>query len=58
MIGSASSSQSLISLLNSLEEKDSLDIPSSNLLLLNDQDTKLVNKYRLNYHCNTHFTGR
>ena len=40
--------------LNELEEKDSLEIPANNVLLMIDQDTKILNKYRLNYHCNTH----
>lgn len=32
-------------------------MPSNNILLV-DEDTKLVNKYRLNYHCNTKFMDR
>lgn len=54
----ANSDQELLPLLSQLEEKDALEIPSSNLLLLIDQDTKLLNRYRLNYHCNTRYSGR
>lgn len=50
-------STDLLSALNQLEEKDSLTIASSNLLLV-DSDTKLLNKYRLNYQCNTNYNGR
>lgn len=28
------------------------------MLFLIDQDTKNLNKYRLSYHCNTHFANR
>jgi hypothetical protein len=34
-----------------------LTISSSNILLV-DSDTKLLNKYRLNYQCNINFNGR
>jgi hypothetical protein len=47
----------LLAALNELEEKDSLTIPPSNLLLV-DEDTRLLNKYRLNYQCNTHYMSR
>jgi hypothetical protein len=46
----------LIKKLNEKESKDILNISSHNLLLV-DKDTKLLNKYRLNYHCNTTFAG-
>jgi hypothetical protein len=41
-----------------LEEKDSLAMPAANVLFTIDQDTKTLNKYRLNYHCNTIFNDR
>jgi hypothetical protein len=46
----------LIKKLNEKESKDILNISSHNLLLV-DKHTKLLNKYRLNYHCNTTFAG-
>ena len=45
-------------LLNKLEEKDALEIPANNALFLVEQDTKTLNKYRLNYDCHTNFGDR
>jgi hypothetical protein len=33
-------------------------VPPSNVLFTIDQDTKTLNRYRLNYHCNTIFGDR
>ena len=33
-------------------------MPASNVLFMIDQDTRLLNKYRLNYHCNTIYGDR
>ncbi len=33
-------------------------MPSSNALFMIEQDTKILNRYRLNYHCNTNFKDR
>ena len=56
--GSAKSTEDLINILNSLEEKDQLEIPANNVLFTIDQDTKKLNNYSLNYHCNTLFSDR
>jgi hypothetical protein len=40
-----------------LQEKDILEVPSSSILLV-DEDTKLLNKYRLNFHCATKYSSR
>ena len=56
--GNANNATELVSLLNSLEEKDKLEIPASNMLFTIDQDTKILNKYRLNYHCNSIYNDR
>ena len=47
----------LLKVLSELEAKDTVEVASTNLLLI-DQDTKLLNKYRLNYQCNIGFKGR
>lgn len=44
-------------MLTELEQKDTVEVASTNLLLI-DQDTKLLNKYRLNFQCNIGFRGR
>ena len=33
-------------------------MPPSNVLFTIDQDTKTLNRYRLNYHCNTLYGDR
>ena len=56
--GNAKSTEDLVNILNSLEEKDALEIPENNVLFTIDQDTKKLNNYRLNYHCNTLYGDR
>ena len=56
--GNAKSTEELIGILNTLEEKDALEIPENNVLFTIDQDTKKLNNYRLNYHCNTLYGDR
>jgi hypothetical protein len=55
-VATAENVEDLIKKLNEKESKDTLNVSSHNLLLV-DKDTKLLNKYRLSYHCNTTFTG-
>lgn len=43
--------------MNNLEENNKLDI-SSNVILMADSDTKHINRYRLNFKCNTNYKGR
>jgi hypothetical protein len=56
IVATAENVEDLIKKLNEKESKDTLNVSSHNLLLV-DKDTKLLNKYRLSYHCNTTFTG-
>ena len=57
LAGYCENKNDFLTLLNSLEQKDSLQISPSNVLIA-DLDTKLLNRYRLNFQCNTHFKGR
>ena len=56
-MGYCESKVDFLALLNSLEDKDSLQIEPSNILVA-DQDTKILNRYRLSFQCNTNFKGR
>jgi hypothetical protein len=47
----------LLAFLRELLSRDPLEINSSTLLLV-DEDTKILNKYRLNFHCATRFHSR
>ena len=57
IIATVENDSKLLATLNELEGKDNLSNPPSNILLV-DEDTKMLNKYRLNYHCNTNYVGR